>query len=312
MCIRDRYPTQKTLDLLPEIDGAELLMSLVCGGFLGWVRYSRGVCLNRLPKPEAAVRKDSQINPLTLGTVLVMVDIVYLVYLFSQLAYLSGGLSGILPEGYTLSQYARRGFFEMAWLCVLNLSTLCLCIRLATRDGKLPGLVRAAGTFLGVVTIFLVIASGGKMLLYIGSYGLTRLRVLTQVIMLWLGLTTVLITVRLHSFRFHYMKAVVLTALVLGAVVIWVDVNTVVAEYNVWAYITGRLRNVDVSHLSELGPSAVPALIDLAENGRGMQTEMARDVLLDMQYEIGGFRSWNFAEYRAAVLLKQWLALTTK
>jgi len=300
------------LDLLPEIDAAELLLSIFCGVLLGWIRYSRGVSLNRLPKPQAAVQQDSKIQPLTLGTVLVMVDIVYLVYLLSQLAYLSGGLAGILPEGYTLAQYARRGFFEMAWLCVLNLSTLCLCIRLATREGKLPGLVRAAGTFLGAVTIFLVIASGAKMFLYIGSYGLTRLRVLTQVIMLWLGLTTVLITIRLHSFRFHYMKAVVLTALILGALVFWVDVNMAVAEYNVWAYLTGRLRNVDVSHLSELGPSAVPALIELAEKGRGIQAEMARDVLENKQYVIGSFRSWNYAEYRAALLLKQWMASMAK
>lgn len=300
------------LDLLPEFNLTEYLLSALWGTFLGWILYSRGVALNRSPRPEAALQKDSGIQPLTLGTVLVMVDMVYLIYLLSQLAYLSGGLAGIVPEEYTLSQYARRGFFEMAVLSGLNLGVVCLVIRLATREGKLPVLVRAAGTFLGAVTVFLIITASAKMLLYIGSYGLTRLRVLTQVIMLWLGLTTVLITIRLHVFRFPYMKAVVLTALVLGALVFWLDVNTVVAEYNVHAYLTGQLRNVDVSHLDRLGSPAVPALIRLAEEGRGIQAQMARDVLERKILSEGGFRSWNYADYLADWHLLQWMEANLK
>ena len=52
----------------------------------------------------------------TLCVALGMISLVYVLYLVSQLAYFSGGFSGILPKGYTMAEYARRGFFEMAWL----------------------------------------------------------------------------------------------------------------------------------------------------------------------------------------------------
>ena len=49
------------------------------------------------------------------------IALVYLVYLFSQLAYVSGGFLGLLPENYSFADYARRGFFEMCALSVINL-----------------------------------------------------------------------------------------------------------------------------------------------------------------------------------------------
>ncbi len=69
-----------------------------------------------------------------LGTVC----LIYAVYLLSQLAYLGGGFAGILPDGYTLAEYARRGFFEMAWLSFINLGLMCLAMGLVEKEGRCP------------------------------------------------------------------------------------------------------------------------------------------------------------------------------
>ena len=287
------------MDLLPEFELEEYFHSALWGFFLGWILYSRGLALSRSDCPVAAARNSKGMNPMTVNTVLIMVCLVYVVYLLSQLAYFAGGLSGILPEGYTLSQYARRGFFEMAWLCALNLGILCFALW-QIRDRKLPRLTRIAGTFLGAITIFLILTASAKMLLYIGSYGLTRQRVLTQVIMLWLALTTVLVTLRLYKPDFGYMKAVVLTAMVLGTLVFWVDVNTVVANYNVRSYQSGRLETVDVGYLNTLGPASTPWLIELAEEENPEIAQNARDILKirgtrQSYMEDVDFRGWNYS-----------------
>ena len=297
------------IDLLPEFELEEYLHSAFWGAFLGWILYSRGVSLARADSPAAACRKNRGMNAMTVNTVLIMVCLLYVVYLLSQLAYFAGGLSGILPEGYTLAEYARRGFFEMAWLCVVNLGILCMVIWLI-RQEKLPRLTKIAGTFLGCITIFLILTASAKMLLYIGSYGLTRLRVLTQVIMLWLALTTVLVTLRLFKPDFGYMKAVVLTAMVLGTLVFWVDVNTVVASYNVKAYQSGKLETVDVGYLDDLGAAATPWLLALAEDENQTVAYQARQLLeesaeFELRYwEIEDFRGWNYDLAHSQELLK--------
>ena len=304
------------MDLLPDFELEEYLISAMWGSILALILYTRGVSLAKSAKPMEARRTGKGINALTVNTVLIMVCLLYVVYLLSQLAYFSGGLSGILPEEYTLAEYARRGFFEMAWLCCLNLSILCGTIWLI-RQEKLPRLTKIAGTFLGAITIFLVLTASAKMFLYIGSYGLTRRRVMTEVIMLWLALTTVLVTVRLFRPKFGYMKAVVLTAMILGTAVFWVDVDTVVAGYNVRAYRSGRLETVDVSHIGDLSSAGVPWLVELTEDQDPEVAAEAQDILdQKMRYrnycEIEDFRGWNFNRARAVSLVADYKALRTE
>ena len=300
------------MDLLPEIELEEYIHSALWGFFLGWILYSRGLSLARADRPVPASRKNKGMNPMTVNTVLIMVCLVYVVYLLSQLAYFAGGLSGILPEGYTLSEYARRGFFEMAWLCVINLSILCFALW-QIRQEKLPRLTKIAGTFLGAITVFLVITASAKMLLYIGAYGLTRLRILTQVIMLWLALTTVLVTLRLFKPNFGYMKAVVLTAMILGTLIFWVDVNTVVASYNVKAYQSGKLETVDVGYLNTLGSASTPWLIELTQDDDPEVAKTAQDILEKRSTSwnyigLEDFRGWNYslAHSRDLLIAEYW------
>lgn len=304
------------MDLLPDFELEEYLISAMWGIILAVILYSRGVSLAKSGKPMEARREGKGMNALTVNTVLIMVCLLYVVYLLSQLAYFSGGLSGILPEEYTLAEYARRGFFEMAWLCCLNLTILCGTIWLI-RQEKLPRLTKIAGTFLGAITVFLVITASAKMFLYIGSYGLTRRRVMTEVIMLWLSLTTVLVTVRLFRPKFGYMKAVVLTAMVLGTLVFWVDVDTVVAGYNVKAYRSGELETVDVSHIGELSAAGIPWLVELAEDEDLEVAQKALDILdrelrYRTDYAIDDFRGWNFNRARAVSLVVDYRALRTE
>ena len=300
------------MDLLPDIELKEYLLSGLFGLLLAWVLYVRGVSLAKNPKPLATQRQKKGINVLTVNTVLIMVSFVYAIYLLSQLAYFFGGLSGILPEDLTLAEYARRGFFEMAWLCFLNLGLLCMVIRLI-REEKLPRLTKIAGTFISIITVFLVITASAKMFLYIGSYGLTRLRVLTEVIMFWLALTTVLVTIRLFLPGFGYMKAVVLTAMLLGTLVLWADVNTLVASYNVKAYRSGKLETVDVRHIGTLGAAGVPWLLELAEDEDPQVAAQARDILdrrseyRGHYYTIEDFRGWNYIRSQADQLMDAYM-----
>ena len=47
------------------------------------------------------------------ATLLISVDLLFLVFVWIQFAYLFGGQANITLEGYTYAEYARRGFFEL-------------------------------------------------------------------------------------------------------------------------------------------------------------------------------------------------------
>lgn len=292
------------MDLLPEMDWSEPVFSLVMGGFAAWILYARGVGLRHAEKKAPRERCFRGMNPITVNIILGAVCLIYCVYLLSQLAYLGGGFSGILPSEYTLAQYARRGFFEMAWLSAINLGLMCLAMGLVEKKSNAPRLTVVFCLLLGLVTLFLIATASAKMLLYIGSYGLTRLRVLTEVIMVWLAVTAVLASIWLFKPGFPYMKAVVMTALVLGTLVFWVDVDTQVARYNVRAYQEGRLETIDLSHLGNLGYGAVPYIEQLTSDDNPEVAQRARDILTWKYAEVEDFRGWNYRKAAAEEILK--------
>lgn len=294
------------LQCLPDWDMTELVVSVLFGFFLACYFYTRGTALSHSPKamPDTKVRKG--MNALTVNTVLIAVGIVYVVYLISQLAYFSGGFSGILPEGYTVAEYARRGFFEMAWLCVINLGIIALAIGLTSPKGASPLLTKLLCLFLGLVTLFLVVSASAKMFIYIDTYGLTRLRVLTEVIMIWLGLSTIIVCVWLFLPKLAYMKIILVLALVLGAAVGWADVDTVVARYNVNAYLSGELQTVDVNYLGTLGSGATPYIQKLMNDPNSSIYTPARVEVYsreDSGKAVEDIRDWNYADYRSDSLL---------
>lgn len=253
------------LSLVPEVDLGEPIAAIVCSCLSVPVLYTMCVALQHDNAEPAAPRQAKGLHPVTINTVLLAVCAVYLVYLSSQLAYFVGGLSGLLPEEYTLAQYARRGFFEMAALCLLNLGLMAAAVGLVSKqEDRAPLFTRILSLFVGIVTLFFVLTASAKMFLYIDSYGLTRLRVLTEVIMVFLALTTIFVSIWLFVPKFAYMKAVLITALAVCSITAWVDVDTVVAKYNVWAYQSGKMEFLDVYHLGELSQGAIPSLETLA------------------------------------------------
>ena len=133
------------LELLPDWELDELFMTLIFGCGTACVLYTRTVALNHGGKPDAPeAREKKYLSPLTVNTVLSVVSALYVVYLLSQLAYFVSGFSGIVPEGYTFAEYARRGFFEMAWLCVINMGIIVFTSALVRKnDGLAPQIGRA-------------------------------------------------------------------------------------------------------------------------------------------------------------------------
>lgn len=287
--------------MIPELNLDEALITIIFGILLFCVLYSRNVTLVHRPVPDPAQQKVRKgINKLTINTVLIGVCLVYSLYLISQLAYFTGGFSGIVPKEYTLAEYARRGFGEMVVLCVLNMIIIILAEVLVRKHEKgIPLSTRLLCLFISLTTVFMAAAASAKMINYVGGYGLTRSRVIAMLGIVFIAVTALTVAVNLFLRKPRYMQVLVITALVLGTLAFWVDVDAVVASYNVTAYQKGVLAEVDLDYLESLSNGAIPHVAKLANDADPVVAKRARQILKWTYAEWEDFRDWNYADQQA-------------
>lgn len=249
----------------------ELIAKILLGTLLAIFLFSMLFALKKgLRDDESKPYSNTEYRNLPAATAVTLFSILsvfYAVYLFSQLAYFFSAFSGILPEGYALTpaNYARRGFFELCGVCSINLGLIALITGLSrrTEEGKIPLSVRITATLICVFSVIFTATALSKMLLYIGFYGLTRLRLLTSVFMVLLALLFVGVVIYLYLKKFPISKYIISVLAVLALAVGFTDVDRTVAFYNVESYKSRELNEIDVAHLGSLSDSAVPYLVEM-------------------------------------------------
>ena len=119
------------------------------------------------------------------------------------------------------------------------------------------------------------------MIMYIGFFGLTRLRLMTSIFMAALALLFIIITVSMYAKRFPAMKCVIICFAAIGLITGFCDIDRTVASYNVNAFTSGVLKELDIDYLGELSDSVVPYIAQLTKS----DNESVRDAAYHALYE---------------------------
>ncbi len=219
-------------------------------------------------------------DPAAIVSFLSVISLAYVLYLISQFAYFTGAFRGLLPKDYTVAQYARRGFFEMCVIVAINLGLILLATKLCRKsEGRLPGAVTGLAAFLCVFSLVLTFTALSKMVLYVQSFGLTRLRILTSVFIVFLAAVNVAVLLRLFLPRIPALRFAVVLGSALLIVLSLANVDGIVARYNVEAYRSGKLDGLDMSTICELDDGAVPSLVELIDDKNPEYAAAAREEL---------------------------------
>lgn len=300
---------------LPDINAGTLIFSVPLGILLGFYVFGHlWACgthaLGGGVKAETAERFKTSLRfapvPMVCAAVFPLLCL-YLLFFLSQVPYFVGGFSGTLPEGLTYADYARRGFFELCTVAVINAAVL-LGITLSTRrkEDRLPLPARITAVLLAFFTLTLLTSATAKMLLYIDSYGLSRKRIYV----LWLmGLLAVIFLLGLlHQFLPRMRTAVLIFAAVVlfVGIFLFADFDRIIADYNVDAYLNGQLKTVDVDMIGRLSAGSTHALLRLYDEAEDHSIRQRTAVYLDRfaerEYEIADF---NFSRAAALRVLKK-------
>lgn len=202
---------------------------------------------------------------------LCVIAVVYLIYLFSQLAYFFSAFEGFLPEGYehTASAFARRGFFEMFAIVVINVTIIAFINAFSARSSKgtTAASVKALSLFIALFSVLMIATAMQKMKLNISTYGFTANRLLVSALMVMMLVVFVFFILHIFVPKLSYMQPIILICSCLFIALSFADVNALTAQYNIRAYENGTAEMLDIEHLAALGGASFDALTYLSEHG---------------------------------------------
>ena len=281
-------------------------------------RKNQGV-VGREEASEMLVKAKALPYPMVIGGITPLLAL-YLLFFFSQTAYFLSAFRGILPQDMVYAEYARRGFFELCAVSMINLCFLAVLVFFTKgqRSGPEPGKAAkkpiSAVVYSCMLTVFslaMIIISLSKMFLYIHIYGLTPLRVYTSWFMVFLLAVFLSVFIRIAAPSFNVVKYIVSTAMVMFLLLCYADTDRVIAWYNVEGYRSGKLAQLDVPLLGQLGSSATGYLIAVIEDDSmdPASKQEAREILRGrlQAYENGdGGSGYSGGDWRNMTLSGYW------
>ncbi len=222
-------------------------------------------------------------------------------FLLVQARYFFAGGSGILPDGLTYAEYARRGFGELLLVAFFTLTLLILLQRLTRYRDLRRGFLALSLIVVGE-TLVILYAALLRLQLYERFYGFTRLRLYTHWSLWWIGLLLLTVALLIWQDKLQYYPLLLLgaaTGFALSLAVFNVDAQIV--QRNVQRAAQGA--RLDAEYLTGLSADAVPALVAAYQ-----QTEDAalKDqlgaVLVCLRANFSGEDMGNLARLRAREL----------
>lgn len=185
------------------------------------------------------------------------IAVLYLLFSAIQIVYLFIG-NMQLPVGVTYAEYARRGFFQLLFVCVLNLAAV-LSIQSYFKENRV---LKALLLAISGCTLIMTASSACRMLLYIRAYQLTFLRVSVLVALLVIALLMAGVIAKIMKPQFPLFRYGFVLAGAVYLVFAFSHVDYFIAAYNLTriSWEASGEETVDYSYLYTLSTDAAPAI----------------------------------------------------
>lgn len=241
------------------------LLRIAAAFFFGLFLYSGLYSLRRDSAEQEFASPVFKISHLLTGTILVLVDIVYAMFVVIQFAYLFGGADQLPVSGMSYAEYARSGFFELVFIGFINLAIVLTAVSVTRSEQRSSLVIRILCTALIGMSLVILASAAFRMSMYISEYAMSILRLLT----LW-GMALLLIWFIAALRKIWVPETRFFRILFATAVAGWVLLSAacpeaIVARSNVEAYRSGAVEHIDAYYLKSLGPAALPALRSLQQ-----------------------------------------------
>lgn len=243
-----------------------------------------------------------QIDAIIAITVLVIINAVYVLFTIVQFKYF---FAGTLQGDFTFAQYARKGFFELLFVTLINLSITVFILTLVKHATN--GLKRFTQLMLTILVLSSAVMLSSAFLrmgMYEEAYGFTFTRVLVHSFMIFLVIifTYTLVKIwieKLSLFHFYF-----IASLLYYTAITVIDLDKIVVKENIARYETSG--KIDLHYLNNLSYTGVLGLIELYH--KDQQVKDLKGILLLRKDEalksIAPWQSYNWKKAQAFDELK--------
>lgn len=254
-----------------------IVMLILTAAFFGFMQilYNRHMNVIKQQSNEKRIQMDGIIAI----TVLVIINAVYLLFTVVQFRYF---FSGTLQADFTFAEYARKGFFELLFVTLINLSITVIVLTFVNRATSfMRRATQIMLTILVLASSVMLSSAFLRLSMYEDAYGFTFTRVLVHSFMIFLVViftyTLVKIWVeKLSLFHFYF-----ITSLIYYTAITVIDLDKIVVKENMNRYETSG--KIDVNYLNNLSYRGVLGLIDLYEKDKNIPE--LKTILLERKQE---------------------------
>ncbi|WP_415812891.1 DUF4153 domain-containing protein [Mesobacillus thioparans] len=262
---------------------AVIIYTLAIFGLLQVLRIKQPVPADD-PKPTGKVAWDSVISL----TVLTLLNIVYLLFVAVQFQYFFGET---LKAGYTYAEFARRGFFELLFVTMLNLLIITTIVSYVEKSSKFITLfIRSLLSLLVTFSGVMLYSAFLRLLMYEEAYGFTFARVLAHSFMVFLLVVLCYSLMRIWMERLSLVRFYIIAAIIFYTVINTIQLDQYIVDRNLERYSeTGK---IDIYYLNSLSYEGVEGLVELYKLNPGHPG--LSDLLLQRKQEfLDSEESWN-------------------
>ncbi|MFD1884784.1 DUF4153 domain-containing protein [Paenibacillus wenxiniae] len=241
-----------------------------------------------------------RLDPIVAATILVLVNLVYMLFVWLQFSYLFGAGQGRLPDGSTYAEYARSGFGELVIVTAINFTLLLSVLYTSAPARSLLMKVNRWLLYILVICSAVMLSSAfTRLVLYEQAYGYTVTRLLVHIFMLFLGVLLLLAGLRIRFSRLPLYKCFLILGLSVYVVLNYAGMESWIAERNIERY--AESGQIDQDYLIGLSADAVPILLEFADQHPqlGLTTRL-RQSKQDLLEQDHSWQAFNWSIYRAA------------
>lgn len=239
--------------------------------------------------------KDKRVGePAILITIGIILGVVYLAFCVVQIVYLFAGV-GELPSGYTYAEYAREGFFQLLFVCLINL----VFILVGVHNFKESKALKIVLTVITACTYIMIASSAYRMYLYVSEYQMSILRLWVLWTLVWLTFILIgaLINVYYNKFSLFLFSMIVTSVLYLSLA--YARPAYLVAKYNLSdRFETGE---IDYGYINyDLNPDAASVVYEYYSNNNDDAKEDCLSYFGDGSYRAENkvnLRNFNISGY---------------
>lgn len=283
--------------------GHLVLIGFIMAGFMGafgFIFSARNQTETSASETNTSLRLGSVESLMLLGSV----NVLFLIFIIIQFAYLFGGQNNIQDAGFTYAQYARKGFFELIAVALFTQILLWVIHKKAVHKSLTHVIHSKVFSVALIAQAIIIMLSALKRLgLYEQAYGFTGLRFFSHLFIFWLGVIFILLAYHFVSGQ----KERQFASLAFGTTLLFLLVANVlnpdafIARQNIDRYRqTGK---IDLYHLGNLSADAVPQIATLLNDRDPDMRKAAATVLYQLGNQIesrdNGWQSTHLSRHRA-------------